>query len=111
MSRNANNPDCSVTVVKLAGYDGDDHFLLPMLKGAGGLAEPLPYHFPQGKNRYHIHLSVKVFWPCLETAVLCCSGNALQIQKKEAKYDQGTILKKSQLWGKDSVSGCSTSNV
>jgi len=34
MSRHTNNPDCSVTVVKLAGYNGDDYFLLPMLKGA-----------------------------------------------------------------------------
>jgi len=49
----ANNPDCSVTVtvVKLAGYNGDDHVLLLMLKGAGGLADTLPYHFPQGKER------------------------------------------------------------
>ena len=51
MSRHTKNPDCSVTVVKLAGYNGDDHFLLLMLKGAGGLADPLPYHFPQGKDR------------------------------------------------------------
>ena len=48
MSRHT-NPDCSVTVVKLAGYSGDYHFLLLMLKG--GLEDPLPYHFPQGKDR------------------------------------------------------------
>jgi len=34
MSRHTKNPDCSVAVVKLAGYNSDDHFLLPMLKGA-----------------------------------------------------------------------------
>ena len=39
MSQHTNNTDCSVTVVKLAGYNGDDHFLLLMLKGAGGLAD------------------------------------------------------------------------
>ena len=47
MSQHTNNPDCSVTLVKLVGYNGDDHFLLLMLKGVGGLADPLPYHFPQ----------------------------------------------------------------
>ena len=47
MSRHTKNPDCSVTVVKQAGYNGDDYFLLLMQKGAGGLADPLPYHFPQ----------------------------------------------------------------
>ena len=57
MSRLKNNPNFSVTVVKLAGYNGDDHFLILMLKGAGGLVDPLPYHFPQGKDRYHISLS------------------------------------------------------
>ena len=47
MPRHTNNPDFSVTVVKLAGYNGDDHFLcLKGLKGpgAGGLADTLPYY-------------------------------------------------------------------
>ena len=59
MSRHTNNPDCSVTVVKPAAYNGDVHFLLLMLKRGGSLADPLPlpYHFPQGKDRYHISLS------------------------------------------------------
>ena len=79
MYRHTNNPDCSVTVVELAGYNGDYHFLLLMLKGAGGLADPLPYHFPQGKDRYRTSLFVKVFWLCLETAVLHCSRDVLQL--------------------------------
>ena len=42
MSRHTNNSDCSMTVVvKLVGYNGDDHFLLLKLKGAGGLADYL----------------------------------------------------------------------
>jgi len=28
-----------------------------MLKGMGGLADPLPYHFPQGKDRYYVSLA------------------------------------------------------
>ena len=57
MSLHTINHDCSVTVIKLAGYNRDDNFLLLMLKGAGGLANPLPYHFPQSKDRYHVNLS------------------------------------------------------
>jgi len=57
MSRHTNNPDCSVTVVILAGYNDNDHFLLLMLKGTSGLADPLPYHFPRGKDRDRISLS------------------------------------------------------
>ena len=49
VSWHPNNPGCSVTVVKLARHIGDDHFLLLMPKGVGGLADPLPYHFPQSK--------------------------------------------------------------
>jgi len=28
-----------------------------MLKGVGDLAYPLPYHFPKGKDHYHVSLS------------------------------------------------------
>jgi len=51
MSWHTNNTYCSVTVVKLAEYNGDDLFLLLMLKQAGGLEDPLSYHFLQGKDR------------------------------------------------------------
>jgi len=27
------------------------------MKGVGCLADPLPYHFPQGEYRYHVSLS------------------------------------------------------
>jgi len=40
-------------------YNGDDHFLLVMRqKGVSGLADPLPYYFPQGKNSGHISNTV-----------------------------------------------------
>jgi len=65
MSQLTNNPECSVTVVKLAEYNGDDHFLLLILKGADGLADFLPYHFPQGKDHYRIRLSGQSAQPML----------------------------------------------
>jgi len=49
MSWHTNNPDCSVTVVNLAGCNGDDHFLLLVLKGAGGLVDSLPHQFHQDR--------------------------------------------------------------
>ena len=53
-----------------------------MLKGVGGLADPLSYHFPQGNDRYNVTLSCQSVWLCLETAFLHGSGDALQLQGK-----------------------------
>ena len=57
-----------MTVVKLAGY-GDDYFLLLMLKGAGGLADPLPYHFPQA-----IQSAMAAYGNQSEPVCLSCSS-------------------------------------
>ena len=82
MSRHTNNPDCSVTVVKLAGYNNDDdHLLLLMLKWAGGLVDPYLTTFLKIRILITSVYQVEVFWLCLETVVLRCSGDALQLFK------------------------------
>jgi len=68
-----------VTVVKLAGYNANGHFLLLILKKAGGLVDPYLTAFLKVRI---VIASVKLFWLCLETAVLRCSGDALQLQGK-----------------------------
>ena len=104
MSRHANNPYCSVTVVELAGYNGDDHFLLLILKGASGQADPLPYHFLRGKDRYHTSLfgqsvlpmlgnsSPALLWGCITITICDVDAIVSGLDVNEPTYTPPPLL-------------------
>jgi len=77
-----------VTVVRLAGYNSDDHFLLQMLKGVRGLMNPLPYHFPKLPNHF----------PCVDQSARAMLGTTFTSYEDKESSSTGWSSGQRQLF-------------